>query len=158
LTVSGGDYALSEDQVLAPFEAVYTALKAKIDLDVWCTPKFKGKVSKFGLLVSTSLPDTTVVRRFSQNAADMKITAVVETYVGDCGTARFDLHPWLRHDTGTQLTEAFGLDMSYGSLRMRTAPSVKQLPDQAAGKEGYTQAMFGLQLTPKYQAAWRRDS
>lgn len=157
LTVSGGDYTLSEDMINAPFESVFNVLKAKIDMDVWCTTTFKKKVTKFGLLTPT-VSDMTVVRRFNQNAADMKVVATVDTYVGDFGTARFDLEPWMRTDTGTQKTEAFGLEMSYGGLRMRTAPSVKTLPDQAAGKEGYTQAMFGLQLTPLYQAAWRRDS
>lgn len=157
LTVSGGDYSLTEDMINAPFESVFNVLKAKIDMDVWCTTTFKRKVSKFNLLTPT-VADMTVVRRFNQNAADMKVVATVDTYVGDFGTARFDLEPWMRTDTGTQKTEAFGLEMSYGGLRMRTAPGVKTLPDQAAGKEGYTQCMFGLQLTPLFQAAWRRDS
>lgn len=157
LTVDGGDYTLTEDMLNAPFESVFNVLKAKIDMDVWCTTTYKKKVTKMGLLAPT-VADMTVVRRFNQNAADMKIVATVDTYHGDFGKARFDLEPWMRTDTGTQKTEAFGLEMSYGGLRMRTAPGVKNLPDQAAGKEGYTQCMFGLQLTPIYQAAWRRDS
>ena len=154
-STTSDDYDLTEDMINAPFESVYNALKAKIDLDVFCTTGFKRRVSKFGLLTPT-VTDMTVVRRFNQDAKDMKVTAVVETYVGDCGTARFDLHPWMRTSTSTQATEAFGLDLSYGGLRMRKPPSVKKLPDQAAGEEGYTETTFGLQLTPKYQAAWRR--
>lgn len=157
LTVNAGDYPLTEAEITDPFESIYNVLKSKINLDVFCTTKFKGKVSAFGKLVPT-VADMTIVRRFNEKAEDMTINAVIETYVGDCGIARFDLHPWLRHDTGTQLSEAFGLDLRYGGLRMRTPPSVKQLPDQAAGKEGYTQHMFGLQLTPKFQARWRRDA
>jgi|GEM_PF-4807039 hypothetical protein len=157
LTVTSGDYPLTEANITDPFESIYNVLKSKINLDVFCTTKFKGKVSGFGKLTPT-VTDMTVVSRFNNNAADMKVVAVIETYVGDCGIARFDLHPWLRHDTGTQLSEAIGLDMRYGGLRMRTPPSVKQLPDQAAGKEGYTQHMFGLQMTPKFQARWKRSA
>lgn len=157
LTVTGDDYPLSEDDINDPFESIYNVLKTKLDLDVYCTTKFKKKLTKFQILTPVEA-DMTVVRRFNQQAADMKIVATVDTYVGDFGKARFDLHPWLRHDTGTQLTEAFGVDLRYGGLRTRTAPSVKQLPDQAAGKEGYTQAMFGVQLTPKFQARWKRSA
>jgi hypothetical protein len=157
LTVTSGDYPLAETDLTDPFESIYNALKSKLDLDVYCTTKFKGKVSKFGLLTPT-VTDMTIVRRFNQDAKDMKMVATIDTYVGDCGTARLDLHPWLRFDTGTQLSEAMGLDLRYGGLRMRTPPSVKQLPDQAAGKEGYTQHMFGLQMTPKFQARWKRSA
>lgn len=157
MTVTSGDYPLTEDNITDPFEAIYNALKTKIDLDVFCTTTFKKKVSAFGRLVPT-VTNMTVVSRFNQNAADMTVVNVIETYVGDCGKARFDIHPWLRQDTGTQLSEAIGLDLRYGGLRMRTAPSVKQLPDQAAGKEGYTQHMFGVQLTPKFQARWKRSA
>ncbi len=157
LTVTGNDYPLAETDITDPFESIYNALKSKIDLDLFCTTAFKKKVSKFGLLTPT-VTDMTVVRRVNQDAKDMKVVATIDTYVGDCGIARLDLHPWLRHDTGTQLAEAFGLDLRYGGLRMRTPPSVKQLPDQAAGREGYTQHMFGLQLTPKFQAKWKRSA
>lgn len=157
LTVTSGDYPLTEDNINAPLESLYNVMKGKINLDVFNTTKFQGKVSKFGLLVPT-VTDTTVVRRFNQDAKDMKVTATIKTYEGDCGTVRFELHPFLRHDTGTQLSEAIGIDFRFGCLRMRQAPKAEPLDKTGGGKKGEIMHTFGLQYVPKVAARWKRSA
>lgn len=157
LTVSGGDYTLSEDNVNAPLNSIFDTMKGKIDLDVFCTTKFKGKVSKMGLLAA-NVADMTIVRRFNQDAKDKTVTATIDTYHGDAGTARFQLHPWLRYDTGTQLSEAIGLDFRFGCLRMRQTPKAEPLDKTGGGKKGEITHTFGLQYVPKVAARFARDS
>lgn len=157
LTVTADDYPLTEDDINDPFAAIWNAMKGKIDLDVFCTVKFKRKVSKMGLLVPT-VTDNTVVRRFNSDAKDMKIMTRIDTYEGDTGVARFNLHPWLRFDTGTQLSEAIGLDFRFGCLRMRKAPGVENLDKTGGGKKGEITHTFGLQYVPKVGARWARDA
>jgi len=157
LTVTGGDYTLTEDNINAPLNATYNAMKGKINFDVLCTTTFKGKVSKFGLLTPT-VSDFTAVRRFNQEAKDKTVTATIDTYVGDAGVCRFELHPWLRHDTGTQLSEAIGLDMRFGCLRMRQAPTATPLDKTGGGKKGEIIHTFGLQYVPKVSARFARDA
>lgn len=156
LTITGGDYPLVEDDVNDPFTAIWGAMKGRINLDVFGTPVYQRKVSKMSLLVPT-VDDMTVVRRYNNAAADQKISTIVKTYEGDCGTARFHLHPWLRHDTGTQLSEAIGLDFRYGCLRMRQAPKAEKLDKTSAAKKGMIIHTFGLQYVPKVSARWKRS-
>jgi hypothetical protein len=157
LTVTSGDYPLSEDDINDPFGAIWDAMKGHINLDVFGTRVFQRKVSKMSLLVPT-VADMTVVRRFDNLASEQKISTVVKTYEGDCGTARFHLHPWLRHDTGTQLSEAIGLDFRYGCLRMRQAPKVEKLDKTSAAKKGMIIHTWGLQYVPKVSARWKRSA
>jgi hypothetical protein len=156
LTVTGTNYPLTEEDINDPFTAIWNAMKGRINLDVFTTPIFQRKVSLMSVLVPTPT-DTTVVRRYNVNAADMKIMTVVKTYEGDCGTARFHLHPWLRFDPDTQKSEAIGLDFRYGCLRMRQAPKVEQLDKTSAARKGMILHTFGLQYVPKVAARWVRD-
>jgi len=152
LTVAGGAYTLTEDQLTDPFDAIYSALKAKMDLDLFATAAFMKQVANFGKFIP--LPTNYVgVRRFNENATDMKITAVINTYVGPTGTARIELHPYLA-GVGNATAEALGLNLKYAQLRVRKAPSSVELPNQSAGREGSTDWTMGLQITPKYQAKW----
>lgn len=155
LTISGSDYTLTEDQLMDPFEAIYNALKQDLDLDLYTTTRFKKKVSKFGSFVATPT-DTTVIRRFNSEAADKKVMQVVDTYTGDCGTARLQKHPYLRQDT-SQKAEALGVDFRFMQLRVRTAPSAIELKPEGSGRRGTTKQTFGLQAIPTYFAQWRRD-
>lgn len=157
MTVTAGDYPLTEEDINDPFTAIWGAMKGRINLDVFCTPVFKRKVSRLNKLE----PDQdgyTIVRRYNNDAKDMKITTRVDTYEGDTGTARFWLHPWLRFDTGTQLSEAIGLDFRYGCLRMRQAPKVESLDKTSAGKKGMILHTFGLQYVPKVSGRWKRSA
>ncbi len=155
LTVEDDDYALTEDDINDPLDALWDAMKGKINLDVFCTGKYKRKVSKLSLLQSV-VADTVVVRRFNQNAAEKKIMSVVEFYEGDSGTCRFQKHPWLMHDDATQASEAIGLDFRYGCLRMRQAPKAEPLGKTSAAKNGMILHTFGLQYVPKMGARWPR--
>jgi hypothetical protein len=157
LTVTSGDYPLSEDDINDPFGAIWDVMKGHINLDVFGTRVFQRKVSKMSLLVPT-VTDMTVVRRFDNMASQQKISTIVKTYEGDCGTARFHLHPWLRHDPGTQLSEAIGLDFRYGCLRMRQAPKVEKLDKTSAAKKGMIIHTYGLQYVPKVSARWKRSA
>jgi hypothetical protein len=156
LTVAGGAYTLTEDQLTEPFDAIYSALKSKMDLDVFATSAFMKQVANFGKFIPVAT-GYVGVRRFNSEAEDMKITAVINTYTGPTGTARIELHPYLA-GVGTGTAEALGLNMKYMQLRVRKAPFAEELPDQSAGKEGYTSWTFGLQLTPKYQAKWKASA
>lgn len=157
LTITSGDYALTPGNLTDPFQAIYTALGSKIDLDIYCTTKFKGKVSEWGRFQATPT-NYTAVQRFNSDAEDSKITAIIDTYVGDCGTARLELH-WALRNTGTgQKAEALGLSLPYAQLRVRKAPYAKELSEQAAGQEGYVEWTMGLQATPKFQAQWRAST
>ncbi|WP_395741043.1 DUF5309 family protein [Prosthecobacter sp.] len=157
MTVTAGDYPLTEDDINDPFSAIWDAMKGTIDLDVFCTRTFKRKVSKMGYSVPTDA-DMTIVRRYNTESKDMKITTRVDTYQGDCGTARFQLHPWLRFDTGTQLSEAIGIDFRYGCLRMRQTPKVEKLPKSSNSTKGLCTHTFGLQYVPKMGARWKRSA
>ncbi len=157
LTVTSGDYPLTEEDINDPFTAIWGAMKGHINLDVFTTPVFQRKVSRMSMLVPT-VADMTVVRRYDNLASDQKISTIVKTYEGDCGIARFHLHPWLRHDTGTQLSEAIGLDFRYGCLRMRQAPKVQKLDKTSAAEKGMIIHTFGLQYVPKVSARWRRSA
>jgi len=150
--VTAGDYTLDEDDITDPFESIYNALGSRIDLDVFCTTRFKSKVTRFGKLQPT-VSNFTVVRRFNEDAADKTITATIDTYHGDCGTARFQLHPFLRLDV-TQKANALGLDMRYIQLRMRQTPKAEKLPPAGGGDRGLVMQTFGVQCVPKYQAKW----
>lgn len=155
LAITASDYDLTEAQLMDPFEAIYNALKADLDLDIFCTTRYKKKVSKFGTFVPTPT-DTTVIRRFNQSAADKKVINTVETYTGDCGTARVQKHPYMRQDS-SQKAEALGVDFRFMMLRMRKAPSATELKTEASGRRGTTEQTFGLQAIPTYMAQWRRD-
>jgi len=156
LTVSGGAYTLTEDQMTKPFNAIYTALKAKMDLDVYATVAFMEQVATFGKFIPVET-GYVGVRRFSENAKDMQVTAVINTYVGPAGTARLELHPYLA-GVGTGTAEALGLSLKYSQLRVRKAPSSEELPKQSAGREGFTEWTMGLQCTPKFQAKWKASA
>jgi RNAse (barnase) inhibitor barstar len=155
LDVVDDDYALTEDDINDPLDALWDAMKGKINLDVFCTGKFKRKVSKLSMLQKAET-DMVVVRRFNQTA-DKKIVTVVEFYEGDSGTCRFNKHPWMRYDTETQESEAFGLDFRYGCLRMRQAPKAEPLGKTSAAKNGMITHTFGLQYVPKMGARWMRS-
>jgi hypothetical protein len=155
LTITSNDYTLTEDQLMDPFEAIYNALKQDLDLDIYCTTRYKKKVSKFGSFVATPT-ETTVIRRFNNNSADKKIVNVVDTFTGDCGTARLQKHPYLRQDT-SQKAEAIGVDFRFMSLRVRQAPTAMELKPEGSGRRGTTKQTFGLQAIPTYFAQWRRD-
>jgi len=155
LAISDGTYALTEDNVMDPFEAIYNALKQDLDLDIFCTTTFKKQVSKFGSFVATPT-NTTVIRRFNTEAADKKIINVVDTYTGDNGTARMQKHPYLRQTTN-QKAEALGVDFRFMMLRVRTAPSAQELKPEGSGRRGTTKQTFGLQAIPTYMAQWRRN-
>jgi hypothetical protein len=150
--VASSDYSLTEDQITDPFQSIYNALGSRLNLDVFCTTTFKSKVSRFGKL-QADVSSFTAVRRFSQDAKDMKITATIDTYHGDCGTARFELHPFLRLDSA-QKANALGLDMRYLQLRVRQAPKAEELPKAGGGRRGTVYQTFGLQCMPKYAAKW----
>jgi len=156
LTVVGGTYTLTEDNLTDPFDAIYNSLKSTMDLDLYCSAKFMKQASKFGMFVPVAT-GYTAVRRFNADAADKKVTAVINTYEGPTGTARLELHPYL-NGVGTGTAEALGLNLAYIQKRMRKAPSAKELTDQAAGREGYCEWTFGLQCTPKYQAQWKASA
>jgi hypothetical protein len=156
LTVVSSAYTLTEDQMTAPFDAIYNALKAKMDLDIFATPAFMKQVANFGKFIPVAT-NYVGVRRFNSDAEDMKVTAVINTYVGPTGTARIQLHPYLS-GVGSGTAEALGLNMKYMQLRMRKAPSSEELPKQSAGREGFTEWTFGLQVTPKYQAKWKASA
>jgi hypothetical protein len=136
-------------------EAIWNALKANLDLVLYVSSTFKGKVSKFGTFVPTPT-DTTVIRRFNNNSADKKIHQVIDTYTGDCGTARLELHPYLRQDSA-QKAEALGVDYRYMSLRVRKAPMATELKPEGSGRRGTTEQTFGLQAIPTYFAQYRRN-
>lgn len=154
LTVEDDDYELTEDHINDPLDALWDAMKGKINLDVFCTGRYKRKVSKLSLLQKAA-DDMVVVRRFNQTA-DKKIVTVVEFYEGDSGTCRFQKHPWMMHDAETQASEAFGLDFRYGCLRMRQAPKAEPLGKTSAAKNGMILHTFGLQYVPKMGARWLR--
>lgn len=154
MELTGSDYTLTEDILMAPFDAICTALGDKMDLDLHATLAFKKKVSKFGRFVP-NLAEHTVVRRFNEDAADKKVTATVDTYEGDAGTARIYYHSMLKRSGTSQTMEAFGVDMRYAQYRVRQAPAGKELGDQSAGPEGVFSWMMGLQMTPKFGAAWK---
>jgi hypothetical protein len=154
LETTAGVYALTEDQITAPFDSIYGALGDKMDLDVWCTLAFKKLISKKAKFEPT-VAEMTVVRRFSEDAADKTITATVDTYNGDCGTARLDLHSMLKRAGTSQTMEAFGVDYRYAQYRVRKSPSGKKLPDADGGERGSFAWTMGLQLTPKFAAAWK---
>lgn len=155
LSISGSDYTLTEDMLMAPLEAIYNALLAELDLDLYCTTRFKKKISKFGTFTA-NVTDYTVVRRFNQDAADKKMTAVIDTYTGDCGTVRAEKHPYLRRSSD-QKAEALGVDYSYMSLRVRQAPTAIELKDEGSGRRGTTKQTFGLQAIPTYFCQFRRN-
>jgi hypothetical protein len=154
LTLTGGDYALTDAHLTDAFGAIYDSLGAKIDLDLYCTRKFKGKVSGWGRLQPTPA-NFTAVARFNDTSLNKKITATIDTYEGDCGVARLDLHPMLRRPGTGQKAEAQGLHLSYMQLRVRQQPMAKKLDDRSNGLEGYSTWTMGLQCTPKFQAAWK---
>lgn len=152
LTVVGGAYTLTEGNITGPFDAIYSALKSKMDLDLYCTSAYMTQVASFGKFIPVAT-GYVGVRRFNSEAKDQMINAVIDTYKGPTGTARMELHPYLS-GVGSGTAEALGLNLKYVQLRMRDAPSAKELPDQAAGREGVCSWKFGLQCTPKYQAQW----
>jgi Family of unknown function (DUF5309) len=154
LETTGGKYTLTEDNLTAPMDATCKALGDKVDFDIHCTLDFKKQISKKARFVPTEA-EQTVVRRFNEDAADKKITATIDTYEGDSGTARLHYHSMLKRDGTTQTMEAFGLDCRYAQLRVREAPAGKRLPDQNAGPEGTFRWCWGLQATPKFGAAWK---
>ena len=94
--------------------------------------------------------------RFNQDAADKKMTAVIDTYTGDCGTVRAEKHPYLRRSSD-QKAEAVGVDYSYMSLRVRQAPTAIELKDEGSGRRGTTKQTFGLQAIPPYFCQFRRN-
>ena len=155
LTIASNDYTLSEDALMAPLEAIYNRLLAELDLDLFCTTRFKKKISKMGTFVP-NVTDTTVIRRFNHEAAGKKMNLVIDTYTGDCGTVRAEKHPYLRRQN-TQKAEALGVDMSYLQLRVRKAPIAVELKDEGSGRRGRTEQTFGLQVIPTYMAQFRRD-
>lgn len=156
LTVSGSDYTLTEANITAPFNAIYNALKSKMDLDLYCSAQFMEKVATFGKFIPVAT-GYNAVRRFNNNASDMKVTAVVDTYVGPTGTARMELHPYLA-GVGAATAEALGLNLKYCQLRVRKQPAARELPDQSAGREGVVEWTMGLQCTPKFQARWEASA
>jgi hypothetical protein len=156
MTVNAGDYPLIESNISTVFNSLFDTMKGKMDLDVFCTTTFKGKVSAFGNLQAIS--SQAALRRFNMDAEEKKIVAVIDTWVGDAGTARFELHPWLRFNTETQFAEALGLDFRYIQLRMRQAPKAMKLPPAGGGERGVASQTFGLQCTPKFLAKWKRSA
>ena len=54
LTVSGSDYTLTEANITDPFDAIYAALKSKMDLDIYASPKFMTKVATFGKFIAVA--------------------------------------------------------------------------------------------------------
>lgn len=156
LTVSGSDYTLTESNITDVFDAIYSALKSKMDLDLFCTAKFMQKVATFGKFIPVD-SGYVGVRRFNTEAKDMMVTAVIDTYKGPTGTARMELHPYLS-GVGSATAEALGLNLKYCQLRVRKAPAARELPDQSGGREGVSEWTMGLQCTPKYQAQWKADA
>lgn len=157
VTVTGDDYPFEEEDLVAIMNALYASADAKIDMQAWCTIKFKGKVSAWGNLQKDET-DYTQVRRFNHNAADMKIIAKVDTWSGDAGDLRLFLNPLLRKNTTNQKAESLFLDEKYVKLRSRWAPKAKRLPEGGAGQEGMSQMMFAVQALPKYLAKVYRDT
>jgi hypothetical protein len=156
LTVANSDYTLTEANITDPFDAIYAALKSKMDLDIYASPKFMTKVATFGKFIAVAT-GYEAVRRFNSEASNMKITSVIDTYVGPTGTARIELHPYLS-GVGAGTAEALGLNLKYGQLRVRAPMSAKELPDQTAGREGVCTWTMGLQMTPKFQAKWKASA
>jgi hypothetical protein len=157
VAVTGDDYAFEESDLVAIANALYSAADASVDMMVACTIKFKGKVSSWGNL-QKDVSNYTQVRRFNHSAADMKITATIDTWSGDAGNFRFFLNPLLRRNTTNQKAEALFLDEKYVKLRVRHQPKAMRLPEAGAGHEGVASMMFGVQALPKYLAKVYRDS
>lgn len=157
LAVTGDDYPLAEDDISVVFESLFNTLKGNMDLDVFCTTKFKKKVSGWGNLVDVDT-DQVSVRRFNIDADEHKIVAKIDTWQGDAGTARFQLHPWLRFNTTNQKAEALGLDFKYLSLRVRQAPKAVELPKAGGGRRGQASQTYGLRCVPKFLAKWKRSA
>ena len=157
VTVSGGDYAFAESDLKAISEAQYTALKAKVKQDVYCTPKFKGKVGDWGNLNPT-VTDYTNVRRFNHAAADKTIIATIDTWQGDCAEYRLMLEPFLRYSTSDQKMEAFSVEDRWVTWRTRWAPKAEQVDTRGSGEGGIAYAMMALQVIPQYLFKVYRDS
>lgn len=157
VTVGGGTYAFNESDLTAIANALYGSCDASVDMDVWCTIVFKNLVSAWGNLQKDE-SGYTQVRRFNMGAADMKITAKVDTWAGDAGTFRFHLDPFLRRNTTDQKAEAFFLDDRYVQLRVRWQPKATRLGNRGGGEQGMVQWLSGVQALPKYLAKVYRDS
>ena len=155
ITISGGDYSLTEDQINSVFNSVYNVLKDKIDYEMWCTTAFKSKVSAWGNLQTVTGSTQVSVRRFNQQLSS--IIATIDMWKGDAGKATFELHPWLRFDTTNQKAEAIGLDKRFWQYRVRKSPSARRLPEQGGGEQGVCETTMGVQCMPKYLAKWKRN-
>lgn len=158
VSISGGDYTLNEDTYFTDvFASVYDVLKDKIDYTVWCTTAFKRKVSRLANFVVNSTSGYQQVRRFDQSIDSGKILSVIDEWQGDCGRAKFELHPWLRNNTSTQKAEAIGLDDRYAQWRVRFQPRAEKLPKAGDGERGMVSVCMGMQCMPKYLSKWKRN-
>jgi hypothetical protein len=157
VTVTGSDYPFEEADLKAIAEALYGSCDAEVDMQVWCTLKFKNKISSLGVLTPVD-SGYSAVRRFNANAADMKVIHKVDTWTGDGATFRFFLNPALRRVTANQKMESLFLDEKYVKLRVRWKPSAKKLSDRGGGDAGVARMLWGVQALPKYLAKVYRDS
>lgn len=157
VTISGSDYTLDETTYFNDvFNSVWANLKGKIQYTIYCTPTFKGKVSKLTNFVVNTTSGYQQVRKFDQSMDSGKILATIEEWVGDAGRAKFELHPWMRNTT-TQKCEAIGLDDRYWEWRVRQQPKATKLPPDGSGERGQIVGTMGIQCMPKFLAKWKRN-
>lgn len=155
VTTGTGDFTFEESDLQAMTNAAYSSRQAKISWEGYVTPRLKTKISNWGNLAPT-VSSYTNVRRFNSSADAMTMRTTFQKWVGDCGEVNVDLHPFLRLDTGTQKAEGLFFEKGYQMKRMRTAPKVAKLADDAGVKRAYGLMTFGLQMIPKFNGQVRR--
>lgn len=157
VTTGTGDYAFEESDLIAMLSAAYDARKRKTTWDGWCTTRLKNKISAWGNLAPT-VNGFTNVRRFNQASDSLKMVTTFQKWVGDAGEVEVDLHPYLRSNTTNQKAEGLFLvrDRGFIMKRMRTAPSVQKMADDAGVKRAYGLMTWGVQCIPIFCGQVRR--
>lgn len=155
VTTGTGDYDFAESDLKTMLQTGFETRKAKIQWDLWCTPRLQGKISDWGNLQPT-VNGYANIRRFNQNAGEMKMITTFRKFVGDCGDVETDLHPFLRLNTGTQKAEGLALFKGMQMKRVRRKPMVSNMPDDAGVKRAFGMMTWGVQCIPKYNGQVRR--
>jgi hypothetical protein len=155
VTTGAGAFAFDEAHLQAMTNAAYSNRQAKIAWEGWVTPRLKTLISNWGNLAPT-VGSYTNIRRFNSSADSMTMKTTFQKWIGDAGEVEVDLHPFLRLNTSTQAAEGLFLHKGYQQKRVRKAPSIVKMADDAGVKRAYGMSTFGLQCIPKFNGQVRR--
>lgn len=140
--------SLTESNVNAVLESIYTQVGEKKNFTLVCGPKLKTAFSGFTRTQFANTNTGSSVKTYNSNLADKKIINCVEVYEGDFGTLNLLPSLFLAKNTSeaASLRRGYVLDMDCVSIKFNRMPEFKELPDLGGGPRGVVSAILGLAL------------